>query len=76
VLTLAAGVLGQVRKAKSAAKLSKRAEAALVVVRGPEPGLVTVSGTDLMAAGNIADLSVSYAPELSTEVTLAETVAS
>jgi valyl-tRNA synthetase len=76
VLTVAADVLGQVRKAKSAAKLSMRAQAARVVVRGPEPDLVTASGADLMAAGNIADLSVSYAPELSTEVTLAEPVAS
>ena len=75
VLTVAADVLGQVRKAKSAAKLSMRAEAARVAVRGPEPELVTASGADLRAAGNIADLSVSYAPELSTEVTLAEPVA-
>jgi valyl-tRNA synthetase len=76
VLALAADVLGQVRKAKSTAKVSMRAEAARVVVRGPEPDLVTASGADLILAGNIADLSVGYAPELSTEVTLAEPVAS
>jgi valyl-tRNA synthetase len=76
VLTVAADVLGQIRKAKTAAKLSMRAQAARVVVRGPEPDLVTASGGDLTAAGNIADLSVGYAAELATEVTLAETVAS
>jgi valyl-tRNA synthetase len=75
VLALAADVLGQVRKAKSAAKLSMRAQAARVVVRAPEPDLVSASGADLLAAGNIADLAVSYAPELSTEVTLAQSVA-
>jgi valyl-tRNA synthetase len=74
VLTVAADVLGQVRKAKSTAKLSMRAEAARVVVLGPDPAIVTASGADLMAAGNIADFSIGYAPELSTEVTLAEAV--
>ncbi|HET9081090.1 MAG TPA: valine--tRNA ligase [Trebonia sp.] len=76
VLATAAEVLGQVRKAKTAAKLSMRAEAARVVVLGPDPAIVTASGADLMRAGNIADLSIGYAPELSTEVTLAEAVAS
>ena len=76
VLAVAADVLGQVRKAKSAAKLSMRAEAARVVVLGPDPDAVAASGADLMAAGNIADLSVGPAAEFSTEVTLAEPVAS
>ena len=76
VLAVAADVLGQVRKAKTAAKLSMRAEAARVVVLGPDPEAVTASGADLMAAGNIADLSVGHAAEFSTEVTLAEPVAS
>jgi valyl-tRNA synthetase len=76
VLTVAADVLGQVRKAKTTAKLSMRAEAARVVVLGPDPAIVTASGADLMAAGNIADFSIGYAPELSTEVTLAEAVSS
>jgi valyl-tRNA synthetase len=74
VLTVAADVLGQVRKAKTAARLSMRAEAARVVVLAPDPAIVTASGADLVAAGNIADLAVGSAPELSTEVTLAETV--
>jgi valyl-tRNA synthetase len=76
VLAVAADVLGQVRKAKTAAKLSMRAEAARVVVLGPDPDAVAASRADLMAAGNIADLSVGPAAEFSTEVTLAEPVAS
>jgi valyl-tRNA synthetase len=76
VLAVAADVLGQVRKAKTAAKLSMRAEAARVVVLGPDPSVVSAAEGDLMAAGNIADLSVGHAAEFSTEVTLAEPVAS
>jgi len=76
VLATAAAVLGQVRKAKTAAKLSIRAEAARVVVRGPDEAAVRASEPDLRAAGNIADFSFEHAPELGTEVTLAESVAS
>ncbi len=76
VLAVAADVLGQVRKAKTAAKLSMRAEAARVVVLAPDPDAVTASRADLIAAGNITDLSVEHAAEFSTEVTLAEPVAS
>ena len=76
VLAVAADVLGQVRKAKTAAKLSMRAEATRVVVLTPDPEAVTASGGDLMAAGNIADLSVGQAAEFSAKVTLAEPVAS
>jgi valyl-tRNA synthetase len=76
VLAVAADVLGQVRKAKTAAKLSMRAEAARVVVLAPDPDAVTASWADLIAAGNITDLSVGHAAEFSTEVTLAEPVAS
>ena len=36
VLETAAAMLGQIRKAKSAAKVSMRAEAARVIVRGPD----------------------------------------
>jgi valyl-tRNA synthetase len=75
VLATAAAVLGQVRKAKTEAKLSIRAEAARVVVRGPDEAVVRASEPDLRAAGNIADFSFEYAPELGTEVTLAEPVA-
>jgi valyl-tRNA synthetase len=76
VLTTAAGILGQVRKAKTAAKLSIRAEARRVVVRGPDEAAVRAGESDLLAAGNIADFSFEQAPELATEVTLAESVAS
>jgi valyl-tRNA synthetase len=78
VLATAAAVLGQVRKAKTAAKLSIRAEAARVVVRGPDEAAVRASESDLRAAGNIADFSFTRAPDgaLATEVTLAEAVAS
>jgi len=76
VLATAAEVLGQVRKAKTAAKLSMRAEAARVVVRGPDEDAVRASEPDLRAAGNIADFAFEQAAELGTEVTLAESVAS
>jgi valyl-tRNA synthetase len=76
VLATAAAVLGQVRKAKTAAKLSIRAEAARVVVRGPDEAAVRASEPDLRAAGNITDFAFEPAAELETEVTLAEAVAS
>jgi valyl-tRNA synthetase len=75
VLATAAAVLGQVRKAKTEARLSIRAEAARVVVRGPDEATVRASESDLRAAGNIADFTFERAPELGTEVTLAESVA-
>jgi valyl-tRNA synthetase len=78
VLETAAAVLGQVRKAKTAAKVSIRAEAARVIVRGPDAVAVHASEDDLRAAGNIADFSFVGVPggELTTEVTLAEAVTS
>jgi valyl-tRNA synthetase len=82
VLAAAAAVLAQIRKAKSEAKVSMRAEAARVVVRTASAELadaVRTSEGDLRAAGNIADFSTVLAPggaELTTEVTLAEPVSS
>jgi valyl-tRNA synthetase len=81
VLATAAVVLGQIRKAKSAAKVSMRAEAARVIVRVTSPeeaDAVRASEDDLRAAGNIADFSLALMPggELATEVTLAEPVTS
>jgi valyl-tRNA synthetase len=78
VLATAAAVLGQIRKAKTAAKVSIRAEAARVVVRGPDEAAVLASEADLRAAGNITDFAFALAPdgELTAEVTLAEAVAS
>ena len=82
VLATAAAVLSQIRKAKSEAKVSMRAEAARVVVRTAQTQVadaVRTSEADLRAAGNIADFSTVLAPgdaELTTEVTLAEPVTS
>ena len=81
VLATAAVVLGQIRKAKSEAKVSMRAEAARVIVGVPSPeaaDAVRASEDDLRAAGNIADFSFVLVPggELATEVTLAEPVTS
>jgi valyl-tRNA synthetase len=78
VLATAADVLGQVRKAKTAAKLSIRAEAERVVVRGPDEAAVRASESDLRAAGNVADFSFVHVPGggLTVEVTLPEAVAS
>jgi valyl-tRNA synthetase len=71
-------VLGQVRKAKTAAKLSIRAEAERVVVRGPDEAAVRASESDLRAAGNVTDFSFVHVPdgELTVEVTLPEALAS
>ena len=76
VLAAAGTVLAQVRKAKTAAKLSIRAEAASVVVRGPSESVVRASESDLRAAGNIGEFTFEHVPggELTTEVTLAEAV--
>jgi valyl-tRNA synthetase len=73
VLETAATILGQLRKAKSEAKVSMRAEAARVVVHGPDAELVHACAGDLLAAGNIAEFSFVPTPggELTTEITLA-----
>ncbi len=81
LLATAAVVLGQIRKAKSEAKVSMRAEAARVIVRVPSPeaaDAMRASEDDLRAAGNVADFSFVLVPggELATEVTLAEPVTS
>ena len=53
-----------------------RAEAARVVVRGPDEAAVRAVERDLRAAGNITDFSFQPAPDgaLATEVTLADAV--
>jgi valyl-tRNA synthetase len=78
VLATAAAVLAQVRKAKSTAKLSMRAPAERVVVRGPDEAAVRAAEADLRTAGNIAEFAFEPAPDgaLSTQVVLAEPVAS
>jgi valyl-tRNA synthetase len=73
VLEIAAAVLGEVRKAKSEAKLSQRAAVERVVVRdstGPLDAL-RAAEADLRDAGSIADLVLEEGPESSVEVRLA-----
>jgi valyl-tRNA synthetase len=77
VLREASAVLSLVRKAKSEAKVSMRADVARVVVAGPRDQLdrVARSAEDLRAAGRIATLDLdvdSGAPVLDVTVELAE----
>ena len=71
VLAATSDVLRQVRRAKSAAKVSMRAEVARAAVRGA--GVRELAGSDLRAAGGIADLRIETVPEegFSVDVTLA-----
>ncbi|MFI0448744.1 valine--tRNA ligase [Actinomadura sp. 6N118] len=72
VLAATAEALRQVRKAKSEARASMRADVARAVVRGAE--VRHVAGPDLVAAGRIADLALEEEPvELTVHVTLAPT---
>ncbi|HTJ39070.1 MAG TPA: valine--tRNA ligase [Dactylosporangium sp.] len=68
-LRLAAEVLGAIRRAKSAAQQSMRAEVARLEVAGPVATLERVRA-DLTAAGNVRDWSIVEAQELSATVTL------
>jgi valyl-tRNA synthetase len=63
VLAAATEILGQVRRAKSAAKASMRAEVARAVVTGADLDTVRPAAADLRAAGNIADLVLTPGPE-------------
>ncbi|GAA3758016.1 valyl-tRNA synthetase [Spinactinospora alkalitolerans] len=74
VLTAASEVLRAVRKAKSEAKLSMRAEVERVVVRGKNVESARLSRGDIAAAGRAADLDfqASDEAELRVEVTLPE----
>jgi valyl-tRNA synthetase len=74
VLEVAAEVLGQVRKAKTAAKKSLRVDVALVVVRGTREQLTALDAaqSDVMQAGRIAELQTEPADELAVLVTLAD----
>ncbi|WP_345359047.1 valine--tRNA ligase [Actinoallomurus liliacearum] len=72
VLTATSDVLRQVRKAKSTAKVSMRADVERAVVRGADVARLAVA--DLRAAGRIADLALDPAsPEegFTVDVTLA-----
>ncbi|MDF2709585.1 MAG: valS, partial [Nonomuraea muscovyensis] len=72
VLSVASEVLRQVRKAKSAAKLSMRAEVSRLTVSGPEAGLVRLAQDDLCGAGTVEEFVLRDGPELTVEVTLEE----
>ncbi|MGI5327464.1 valine--tRNA ligase [Actinomadura nitritigenes] len=70
VLAATGEALRQVRKAKSEAKASMRADVSRAVVRGAEAA--RVSRSDLAAAGRIAELTLESAPaDLTVDVTLA-----
>ncbi|RFS81708.1 valine--tRNA ligase [Actinomadura spongiicola] len=72
VLAATGEALRQVRKAKSEAKASMRADVSRAVVRGAE--VTQIARPDLEAAGRIADLTLESAPAaLTVEVTLAPT---
>ncbi|MDQ3574649.1 MAG: valine--tRNA ligase, partial [Actinomycetota bacterium] len=74
VLEVVSEVLGQVRRAKSEAKLSQRAPVARLVVRDTAARLVALRAaeTDLRDAGSILELAYQEAEEPSVEVTLAD----
>ncbi|WP_344245035.1 valine--tRNA ligase [Actinocorallia libanotica] len=73
VLAATADALRQIRKAKSAARTSMRAEAARVALRGTEAPFAARAEADLRAAGVITDLVVEPGDEpFEVEVTLAE----
>jgi valyl-tRNA synthetase len=73
VLSVAAEVLGQVRRAKTDAKQSMKAPVRLVVVAGPEETLAAVRAAegDLMDAGGIEKLELQPRDDLSVTVELA-----
>jgi valyl-tRNA synthetase len=74
VLTVAAEVLGAVRRAKTTEKRSMRAKVALLTVAGPRAVLDAVEAArgDLVDAGGVEDLVLEEAETLLVSVTLAE----
>ncbi len=75
VLTATAEVLGIIRKSKSEAKLSMRAEVDRVTVRGKQAEQARLCREDLAAAGRVAELAfeTSDDTELRVDVSLPET---
>ncbi|MCA2187664.1 valine--tRNA ligase [Nonomuraea cavernae] len=72
VLAVASEVLGRVRKAKSEARLSMRAEVSRLTVTGPEIGLVRLAQDDLCGAGNVEEFVLLDGPEFAVQVSLVE----
>jgi valyl-tRNA synthetase len=66
--------LEAIRREKSTAKVSQRAPVARLIVAAPEEFAVALraASDDLIAAGNVVEMVVNVADELSIEVTLAE----
>src|SRR5262249_35248992 len=78
LLESVAVILSAVRRAKSEAKLSMKAQASSVVVTGQPDALTLVerAADDLRTAGNVVDLVFSPRPgELAVSVTLASPAA-
>ncbi|MDT4993288.1 MAG: valyl-tRNA synthetase [Actinoplanes sp.] len=74
LLSLAGSVLGTIRKAKSEAKVSMRAEVALISVHGAESELASFAlvGADVLAAGHVSSLVTEQTDaQLAVTVTLA-----
>ncbi|MGR6916209.1 valine--tRNA ligase [[Actinomadura] parvosata] len=70
VLTVASEVLGQVRKAKSEAKLSMRAEVSRLTVWTPDVELLRAAQDDLCAAGNVEEFVLDHGDTLKVDVHL------
>ncbi|GAA1612037.1 valine--tRNA ligase [Nonomuraea maheshkhaliensis] len=70
VLSVASEVLGQVRKAKSEAKQSMRAEVSRLTVWAPEAELVRQAQDDLCAAGNVEEFVLEHGEAFKVEVHL------
>jgi valyl-tRNA synthetase len=73
VSTVAAAVLGEIRRAKTTAGASLRADVELVTVRAPSAELAALEAVaaDLRAAGRVRELILSAGEELAVEVVLA-----
>jgi valyl-tRNA synthetase len=74
VLTVAAEVLGAIRRAKTTEKRSMRAKVRQLTVSGPADVLAAVEAArgDLTDAGGVEDLLLAEADTLSVSVVLAE----
>jgi valyl-tRNA synthetase len=74
VLTVAAAVLGGIRKAKSDAKRSMRSEVTRLSVadRSERLGALRLAQDDVMDAGRVAELVESEADAFSVDVVLAD----
>jgi len=72
VLDVAAAVLGEIRKAKTAAHVSMRAEADRVIVRDTPARLAALAGAaaDVGEAGRVSEMLTEEADAFSVDVTL------